>query len=81
MVFCQAGWRFSDPDLFANPIPGNHGHPATRSIPFFIGGGHASVPRRTASSRVARTIDVAPTVASFFGAGAPRGGYDGRSLL
>ncbi len=81
VVFCQAGWRFSDPDLFANPIPGNHGHPATRSIPFFIGGGHPAVPRRTASSRVARTIDVAPTVAAFFGAGAPPGGYDGRALL
>jgi len=81
VVFCQAGWRFSDPDLFANPIPGNHGHPATRSIPFFIGGGHPAVPRRTASSRVARTIDVAPTVAAFFGAGAPKGGYDGRNLL
>lgn len=81
VVFCQAGWRFSDPDVFANPIPGNHGHPATRSIPFFIGGGHPAIPRRTASSRVARTIDVAPTVAAFFGAGAPKGGYDGRDLL
>ena len=81
VVFCRAGWRFSDPDVTANPIPGNHGHPATRSIPFFIGGGHPAVPRRTASSRVARTIDVAPTLAAFFGAGAPRGGYDGRAQL
>jgi hypothetical protein len=81
VAFCQAGWRFSDPDPTANPIPGNHGHPATRSIPFFIGGGHPVVPERTASSRVARTIDVAPTVAAFFGAGAPRSGYDGRALL
>jgi hypothetical protein len=81
VAFCRAGWRFSDPDPTANPIPGNHGHPATRSIPFFIGGGHPVVPERTASSRVARTIDVAPTVAAFFGAGAPRSGYDGRALL
>ena len=82
VVFCRAGWRFSDPDpITANPIPGNHGHPATRSIPFFIGGGHPAVPKRTVSSRVARTLDVAPTVASFFRAGRPRGGYDGRSLL
>lgn len=81
VVFCRAGWRFSDPDPLANPIPGNHGHPATRSIPFFIGGGHPAVPRRATSSRVARTIDVAPTVAAFFGAGAPKDGYDGRNLL
>lgn len=82
VVFCQAGWRFSDPDpVSSNPIPGNHGHPATRAIPFFIGGGHRAVPRRTTSSRVARTLDVAPTVASFFRAGVPRHGFDGRSLL
>lgn len=81
VVFCQAGWRFSDPDPTANPIPGNHGHPATRSIPFFIGGGHPAVPRGATSPGVARTTDVAPTVAAFFGAGAPEGGYDGRNLL
>lgn len=82
VVFCQAGWRFSDPDpVTSNPIPGNHGHPATRSIPFFVAGGHPVVPRRKVSSRVARTIDVAPTLAAFFGAGRPSGGYDGRSLL
>ena len=63
VVFCQAGWRFSDPDpLTSNPIPGNHGHPATRPIPFFIAGGSRYVRRRTSSSRVAATIDVAPTV-------------------
>lgn len=82
VVFCQAGWRFSDPDpVTSNPIPGNHGHPATRSIPFFVAGGHPAVPTATSSSRVARTIDVAPTLAAFFGAGEPTGGYDGRTLL
>ncbi|GAB2449172.1 hypothetical protein GCM10027062_33050 [Nocardioides hungaricus] len=82
VAFCRAGWRFSDPDpVAANPLPGNHGHPATRSIPFFVGGGHRAVPRRKASPRVARTVDVAPTLAAFFGAGAPRRGFDGRSLL
>ncbi|MEJ7833375.1 MAG: alkaline phosphatase family protein [Nocardioides sp.] len=82
VVFCKAGWRFSDPDpVFDNPIPGNHGHPATRSIPFFIGGGHRRVPRGRASSAHARTIDVAPTVASFFGLGKPRGGWDGEARL
>jgi hypothetical protein len=81
VVYCQAGWRFSDPDVFSNPIPGNHGHPATRSIPFFIGGGHRLVPRAKASSDHAKTIDVAPTLARFFGTGTPRQGYDGRSRL
>lgn len=81
VVFCRAGWRFSDPEPTSNPIPGNHGHPATRSIPFFIAGGHPVVRRRTASSDHAKTIDVAPTVAAFFGAGKPRRGWDGRNRL
>jgi hypothetical protein len=81
VVYCRSGWRFTEPDPSGNPIPGNHGHPATRPIPFFIGGGHPAVPRRTASSELARTVDVAPTVAAFFGVGGPRGGYDGRNRL
>ncbi len=83
VAFCRSGWRFSDPEpASSNPIPGTHGHPATRSIPFFIGGGHPRVPKRRASSQAARTLDVAPTVADFFGlAGAPRGGWDGRSRI
>jgi hypothetical protein len=82
VVFCEAGWRFSDPDPVAdNPIPGNHGHPATRPIPFFIGGGHPRVPRGKASSAHARTVDVAPTVASFFGVGKPKQGWDGFARL
>lgn len=82
VVYCKAGWRFSDPDpLFANPIPGNHGHPATRAIPFFLAGGHPRVPRGRASSAHARTVDVAPTLASFFGLRPPRGGWDGHNRL
>ncbi|GAB3253877.1 alkaline phosphatase family protein [Nocardioides dilutus] len=82
VVFCKAGWRFSDPDpVTANPIPGNHGHPATRNIPFFIGGGSPVVPRGKASPRHARTVDVAPTVAAYFGVGKPKGGYDGHDRL
>ena len=81
VVYCRAGWRFTEPDPSGNPIPGNHGHPATRPIPFFIGGGHPVVPRRTASSELARTVDVAPTVAAFFGVGRPTGGYDGHNRL
>ena len=81
VVWCRAGWRFSDPSPTSNPIPGNHGHPATYPIPFFLAGGHPDVPRRATSSRHARTQDVAPTVAAYFGLGAPRGGWDGASRL
>ncbi len=81
VAYCRSGWRFSDPAPVSNPIPGNHGHPATGPIPFFITGGSRLVRRRTTSSREARTIDVAPTVSEVFGLDAPRGGYDGVSRL
>jgi len=71
LVYCRAGWRFSDPGPLDNPIPGNHGHPATLPIPFFLAGGHPSV-RRGTSSADARTLDVAPTLGAFFGLAAPR---------
>ncbi len=82
VVFCKSGWRFSEPGPSGNPIPGNHGHPATAPIPFFIGGGHRRVPQRRSSSAHARTVDVAPTVASFFGiSSTPRGGWDGQARI
>jgi arylsulfatase A-like enzyme len=83
VAFCRSGWRFSDPDpVSSNPIPGNHGHPATRNIPFFIGGGSPLVPKGKASPRHARTVDVAPTVAGYFGLKrTPKGGYDGHDRL
>lgn len=81
VAYCRAGWRFSDPTVVSNPIPGNHGHPATRAIPFFIGGGHPAA-GKAVSSTLAATVDVAPTLADFFGLrGAPRGGWDGTSRL
>jgi hypothetical protein len=80
VVWCRSGWRFSDPAQYSNPIPGNHGHPATGPIPFFIGGGHRRVGKGTFSAP-ARTVDVAPTVGTLFGLGEPRGGYDGSSRL
>ena len=80
VVWCRAGWRFSDPAQYSNPIPGNHGHPATRPIPFFIAGGHRLV-RKGTNRATAATVDVAPTVGRLFGLDAPRGGYDGRSRL
>ena len=74
VAYCKAGWRFSDPDFYSNPIPGNHGHPATEPIPFFMSGGLVS---KGVSSSRAYTMDVAPTVGKVFGLSAPRGGYDG----
>ena len=81
IAYCKAGWRFSDPGSTDNPIPGNHGHPATRPIPFFLTGGHPAVRKGTVSSAQATTVDVAPTIAEFFGLRAPRGGWDGVSRL
>ena len=82
VVFCRAGWRFSDPNpITNNPIPGNHGHPATRAIPFFIGGGHPAVKAGKVFSAHARTVDVAPTVAKFFGMRTPKKRYDGKPRI
>ena len=81
VAYCKAGWRFSDPTRLSNPIPGNHGHPATLPIPFFLAGGSSVVRHGTSSTALARTADVAPTVGRVFGLGAPRGGYDGTSRL
>ncbi|WP_255375840.1 alkaline phosphatase family protein [Saccharomonospora sp. CUA-673] len=77
VVYCKAGWRFSDPTPISNPIPGNHGHPVTEPIPFFVAGGHPRVRRGVTSSAPARTVDVAPTVGELFGLPALEGGYDG----
>ena len=81
VVYCKAGWRFSDPAVYSNPIPGNHGHPATEPIPFFVSGGAPHVTKGAVRSETAHTIDVAPTVGALFGLRAPRGGYDGTSRL
>ncbi|MEN8583172.1 alkaline phosphatase family protein [Burkholderia sp. RS01] len=77
VAFCRAGWRFSDPYVASNPIPGNHGHPATEPIPFFISGGSPLVAKGTVSSEAARTADVAPTIGGIYGLKPPAGGYDG----
>lgn len=80
IAYCKAGWRFSDPDPVSNPIPGNHGHPATAPIPFFLTGGHPDV-RAGVLAHQAHTVDVAPTVGAFLGLAAPAGGYDGVNRL
>ena len=77
LVYCKAGWRFSDPGPQSNPIPGNHGHPATEPIPFFIGGGSSLVKKGVARSAKAHTMDVAPTLGRYFGIAAPRTGWEG----
>ena len=77
VAYCRAGWRFTDPSERSNPIPGNHGHPATASIPFFVGGGSAYVRRGVRAGTGARTIDVAPTVAWLLGLAPPPGGWHG----
>jgi hypothetical protein len=76
VAWCRPGWRFTDPTPLSNPIPGNHGHPATDPIPFTVTGGHRAL-RPGVSSAPACTVDVAPTVAAMFGLGQPRGGWDG----
>ncbi len=77
VAYCRAGWRFSDPYIASNPIPGNHGHPATEPIPFFVAGGSPYVVRGGVSSEPARTVDVAPSLGRIYGLKAPSGGYDG----
>ena len=77
LAYARPGWRFTDPEPTSNPIPGNHGHPATEPIPFFVSGGHPSVRRGVSSGAQARTVDVAPTVGALFGLAAPSSGYDG----
>lgn len=81
VAYCLPGWRFTDPTVVSNPIPGNHGHPITEPIPFFVSGGHPAVRRSEMSAAPARTVDVAPTVGSLFHLAEPAGGYDGAARL
>lgn len=81
LVYCEAGWRFSDPGPTDNPIPGNHGHPATEPIPFLVTGGAPQVRKGIARSAKAHTMDVAPTLGAYFGLKAPKTGWEGVSRL
>jgi ectonucleotide pyrophosphatase/phosphodiesterase family protein 5 len=80
IAYCRPGWRFTDPTPLSNPIPGNHGHPATEPIPFIVTGGHPTVRRGRVVDQRVRTLDVAPTIGPMFGLRAPTGGYDGYAL-
>ncbi|AEF40287.1 alkaline phosphatase family protein [Hoyosella subflava] len=80
VAFCHPGWRFTDPTVLSNPIPGNHGHDVTLPIPLIVSGGHPSVPRGQTFTSAVTTMDVAPTVASLLSISAPPGGFDGAVL-
>lgn len=80
IAYCKQGWRFSDPTIFDNPIPGNHGHPVTAPIPFVVAGG-SSLVRPGTRTATAHTVDVAATVGAAFGLPSLPGGYDGVSRL
>jgi ectonucleotide pyrophosphatase/phosphodiesterase family member 5 len=87
----RLGHDLNAPALVANPIPGNHGHPATLPIPVVISGGWPGVRTRTVTPETelavtdehpdqARNIDLAPTAAWLLGLHPPPGGFDGRVL-
>lgn len=67
VAHCRAGWRFSDPQVWSNPIPGNHGHPARCS---------GSVPRPAATT--ARPASEEWGGPSLRGGWRPAGVQDGR---
>jgi hypothetical protein len=96
VVTAQDGWRFSEPDILGNPIPGNHGHLPTLRNTFIVGGGAPFIRRQRIAEpdspvdplerRPAQSenVDVAPTVAWLLGLPAESrnglDGYDGRVL-
>ena len=78
----RPGGGSPSPTRPATRSPATTATPPPAPIPFFIGGGHPAVPRAgRRRPNGARTVDVAPTVAAFFGVGRPAGGYDGHNLL
>jgi ectonucleotide pyrophosphatase/phosphodiesterase family protein 5 len=86
----RLGHRASTPAIFANPIPGNHGHPTTLPIPVVISGGWSGVRQRGAVDpgrdvapteehpSQARNVDLVPTAAWLLGLNPPPGGFDGQ---
>lgn len=80
IALCHPGWRFTDPTVLSNPIPGTHGHDVTLPIPLIAAGGHPAVPRGQTYTAPVTTMDIAPTVTALFETSAPAGGYDGTVL-
>ncbi|HWH29675.1 MAG TPA: alkaline phosphatase family protein, partial [Mycobacteriales bacterium] len=86
IVTAEDGRRMTEPQVFSNPIPGNHGMASTTRIPFVVSGGLPVVQQRVTGSDdpevraadQAENVDVAPTVAWLMGIAPPPGGFDGR---
>jgi ectonucleotide pyrophosphatase/phosphodiesterase family member 5 len=87
----RLGHDLNAPEVVANPIPGNHGHPTTLPIPIVVAGGWEGVRSQdlTPAGELsvtdedpsqARNIDLAPTAAWLLGLHGPPGGFDGRVL-
>lgn len=90
VVSAEDGQRFTEPDTYSNPIPGNHGHSPTLQNTLIVGGGASFIKaqyvgepdepvdhfeRRPGQSE---NVDIAPTIAWLLGL--PTGAYDGRAL-
>lgn len=90
VISAEDGQRFSDPESYSNPIPGNHGHLPTLQNTLIVGGGadfikaqYVGEPDEPISHFERRpgqseNVDIAPTVAWLLGL--PTGAYDGRVL-
>ena len=80
LVTVDPGRRVTEPSAFSNPLPGNHGMPATLRIPLLVAGG-SGVVQRTVSGvstdpavrdpRSAENVDIAPTAAWLLGVDPP----------
>ncbi|MBI2170135.1 MAG: alkaline phosphatase family protein [Actinobacteria bacterium] len=84
IAFVKPGWRFGDwvegARPLNNPLPGNHGHPASLPVPLVVSGG-SSLVKASTETRPASTMDVAPVVTWLFGATPPSPGYEGSPLV
>ena len=81
VLLVEAGWRFSDPGVDHNKIPGTHGHAVTLPIPFVVTGGSGLVRRGVELGDAVRPLDVAPTVAWLFGVPVAARRYQGRARV
>lgn len=94
VLVSKEGFKFSEPNALGNPIPGNHGHPATFHNTMLISGGSPWVKKNQiiAASQPnpgpfdhlpeqAENIDIAPTVAWLLGLNIKTGDFpDGKGF-
>jgi hypothetical protein len=90
VILAKEGWRISEPGQTDNPLPGNHGHPATFHNTFLVTGGLLALRSQTVGdpaavvdplsrlSEQSENTDVAATVAWLFGIDGSD--MDGRAL-